>query len=549
MKLEELVMCLQNEADIILSSDAVFTGILDKPISAYIAIVDNKIAAIGSKTEVDPFLGPNTKVYHYGDQLILPGFHDFHLHLMMGTIFENGVDLSEARSEDEAVQMVKRYADDHPDEEWIIGFGWDASYWDGKQLPNRYSLDHVIGDRLVLLNHAEMHYAWVNSKTLAFCNIHRDTENPPYGFINKDENGEPTGILYEKATKLVDRKAFNYSKDKEKQLLEKFLTLSARVGVTSVNDMYGDNNEKYYELFKEFDEKDQLTTRIHIFPSIDFDLEMLKQLHREYASSKLQFSGLKGFIDGVITSRTAYLVGPYADDPETCGELVYSPEEIKQKVIKADKEGFRIRFHAIGDGAVRLALDAFEEAQKVNGERDSRHTIEHVEVIQKDDISRFHELGVIASMQPELMAQSERETYTSLIGQEREPYVFPINTLKSSGVTVGLGTDFPVATLNPLLEIYRAVTRISSDGTPWHEHERISLAEALKDYTKSPAYGTFRENELGTLEVGKLADLVILDRNLFEVPAEEMLISKVKLTIVDGQVVYDCNHTSNKTKS
>ncbi|MFC7395470.1 amidohydrolase [Scopulibacillus cellulosilyticus] len=538
-----------NQADIILSSNAVFTGAGDKPIPASIAIVDNKIAAVGTKEEVEVFKGPDTKIYDYADQLIVPGFHDFHLHLIMGTILENGVNLSEARSEEEAVQMVKQYADERPDEEWIIGVGWDAGYWEGKQLPDKSSLDRVIPDRLVLLYHAEMHYAWVNSKTLAYCNIDRDTENPPYGFINKDDNGEPTGILYEKATRLVDQKAYDFSKDKEKELMEKFLKLSASVGVTSVNDMYGDNNEKYYELFKEFDEKGQLTTRVHIFPSIDFEMERLKQYRKDYASDKLQFSGLKGFIDGVITSRTAYLVGPYADDPETSGELVYTPEEIKKKVVEADKEGFRIRFHAIGDGAVRLALDAFEEAQKANGKRDSRHTIEHVEIIQEDDIPRFSELGVLASMQPELMAQSERKTYTARIGKEKEPFVFPINTLKSTGVTVGLGTDFPVAALNPMLEIYRAVTRISSDGRPWHVHECISLAEALKDYTKSPAYGTFRENELGTLEAGKLADIVVLDRNLFEVRPEEILETKVKLTISDGQVVYDSEHTFEEAKT
>nr|WP_269410016.1 amidohydrolase [Lentibacillus daqui] len=543
-------MSMRNEkkADIILSSNAVFTGTTHKPIPASIAISGNQIVAVGSDKEIEEYRGPNTKMYDYEDQLIVPGFHDFHLHLMSGIVMENGVNLSEARSEEEAVNMVKQYAEQHPDEEWIIGVGWDASYWEQNQLPSRFSLDQAVPDRLVMLNHAELHYAWVNSKTLDFCNINRDTENPPYGFIEKDENGELTGVLYEKAAKLVDDKVFDLSRDKERELLDQFLELAAGVGVTSVNDMYGDGNEKYYELFKEFDEKDRLTTRIHILPSIDFDLEKHKQWRNEFTSDKLRFSGLKGFIDGVVTSRTAYMVGPYADDPDTCGELVYSPEEIKQKVVEADKEGFRVRFHAIGDGAVRLALDTFEAAQKANGKRDSRHTIEHVETIQEDDISRFSELGVLASMQPEHMAQSEREAYTARIGKEKEPYVFPINTLKNAGVKVGLGTDFPVATLNPLLEIYRAVTRVSSNGQPWHVHESISLAEALKDYTKTPAYGTFRENELGTLEVGKLADIVVLDRNLFEVSPEEILETKVNLTIADGQVVYENKYSLKDEK-
>lgn len=530
-----------HKADIILSSNAVFTGLTDKPQSAAIAIIDNKIEAIGSESELESFIGPNTKTYHFDDQLIMPGFHDFHLHIMMGSILENGVHLSEARSEDEAAQMVRQYSESHPEEEWIIGVGWDASYWEDTQQPHHSSLDRVVSDRPVLLYHAEMHYAWVNSKALEMCNINQFTEDPSYGFINRDRNGDPTGILYEEATGLIEQKAFAFSKEKERDLFKKFLKLAAHVGVTSVNDMYGGSvdNDKYYDLFKEFEEKGELTTRIHILPSIDDDLERSKQLRNKYTSDKLQFSGLKGFIDGVITSRTAYLVGPYADDSEVCGELVYSPEVIKRKVVEADKEGFRIRFHAIGDGAVRLALDAFEEAQKVNGKKDIRHTIEHVEIIHPEDIPRLQELDVVASMQPELMAQSERGNYSSLIGKEKEPYVFAVNTLMSTGATVILGTDFPVAPLNPLLEIYRAVTRISSDGRPWHAYEEISLAEALKSYTKSPAYGTFREHELGTLEVGKLADITVLDRNLFEVPPEEILEAKVKLTVSDGNVVYD----------
>ncbi|SDI70044.1 amidohydrolase [Alteribacillus bidgolensis] len=534
-------MSAQKKADIILTGNAVFTGVSNRPSPASIAIVDNKIAGIGAENEMESFIGPNTKSYQFNDHLIMPGFHDFHLHIMMGSILENGVHLSAARSEDEAVQMVSRYSEAHQEEEWIIGVGWDASYWNDKQQPHRSSLDRVVSDRPILLYHAEMHYAWVNSKALEICNINQFTENPSYGYINRDENGIPTGILYEEATGLIEQKAFAFSKEKERDLFKKFLELSAHVGITSVNDMYGGSidNDKYYDLFKEFEEKDELTTRIHILPSIDKDLESAKQLRNKYTSDKLQFSGLKGFIDGVITSRTAYLVGPYADDSETCGELVYSPEVIKNKVVEADREGFRIRFHAIGDGAVRLALDAFEEAQKANGKKDIRHTIEHVEVIHPEDIFRFQELDVIASMQPELMAQSERENYASLIGKEKEPFVFPVNTLMGTGATVTLGTDFPVAPLNPLLEIYRAVTRMSSDGRPWHAYEGISLAEALKGYTMSPAYGTFREHELGTLEIGKLADITVLDRNLFEVPVEEIRDAKVRLTMVDGKVVYD----------
>lgn len=225
-------------------------------------------------------------------------------------------------------------------------------------------------------------------------------------------------------------------------------------------------------------------------------------------------------------------------------ESSFPPETIKKWVADADKDGFSIRFHAIGDGAVRLALDSYEEAQKTNGKRDSRHSVEHIEVIHPDDIHRFKELGVTASMQPDHFAMSERGVYTERIGTEREKYVFSINTLQEAGARLAFGTDFPIDTLDPLLQIYRAVTRIDSSGkTVWHPHERITLAEALKAYTAGSAYGSFREKELGTLEAGKLADIVVLERNLFEIPVEEIPDTKVLLTIVDGKVVFD--HTKS----
>ncbi|WP_235842015.1 amidohydrolase [Neobacillus fumarioli] len=314
-------------------------------------------------------------------------------------------------------------------------------------------------------------------------------------------------------------------------------------GVTSVHDLFATESMEIlndYDVFKEFEDKGKLTTRVHLWPQLNGDLERVKHLRDTYQSDKLHVSGLKQFIDGVITARTAYLLEPYADQPDTQGETTYSPETLKKQVVDADKEGFSIRFHAIGDGAIRLALDAYEQAQKINGKRDSRHSVEHVEVIHPDDIHRFKELGVTVSMQPDHFAMSERGVYTERIGYEREKHVFAIHTLKETGANLAFGTDFPIDILNPLLQIYRAVTRIDSSGkNVSHPHERITLADALKAYTSGSAYGTFREHELGTLEVGKLADIAVLERNLFDIPVEEIQKTKVQLTIVDGNVVFD----------
>ncbi|USK67894.1 amidohydrolase [Peribacillus frigoritolerans] len=530
----------QQLADVIISSNTVFTGLSDQPEPASIAIKDNKIVAIGTEEEIKHCAGEHTKIYQFKDQLIMPGFHDFHLHIMQGAVALNSVNLFAARSEDEALEMIGEFAESKPENQWVIGFTWDAGYWDTQQLPTRHSLDHILPDRPALMFHAEGHYAWVNTKALEIANITRHSENPFYGIIGKDENGEPNGILYEKAMDAVIRHAFNFSNSQKNEIFSNFLAQAASLGVTAVNDLHGLKTIESLDVFKEFEDNGKLTTRIHLWPALNGDLGHSKQLRETYQSDKLRVSGLKQFIDGVITARTAYLLEPYADQPETRGETSFPPETIKKWVVAADKEGFSIRFHAIGDGAIRLALDAYEKAQKTNGKRDSRHSVEHIEVIHPDDIHRFSELGVTVSMQPDHLAMSERGVYTEQIGAEREKYVFSINTLQKTGAKLAFGTDFPIDILNPLLQIYRAVTRIDSSGkTVWLPHECITLAEALKAYTSGPAYGTFREQELGTLEAGKLADIIVLERNLFEVLVEEIPDIKVLLTIVDGQVVYD----------
>lgn len=532
------------KADVVLSGNNVFTGTSDFPEPAFIAVTDNKITAIGSEAEISSYIGKDTKIYQYDNQLIMPGFHDFHVHVLLGSIVLDSVDLSAAQSEEEAAEVVYQFANQRPEDEWIIGFCWDNANWENTHLPSRESLDRLLPDRPVILIHVEVHYAWVNSKALEVMGIDHNTPNPAFGEIAKDKNGEITGILYEKAMDLVYKGAYDFSREKKASMLKKFFDMAAEYGVTSVHDMYAPPNDMLddFELFQTMEQSGELTTRIHLVPALSGDLEKARKWRDTYTSDMLQFSGLKLFIDGVLTGYTAYLLEPYSDKPETRGSTSISPEQLKEWVTQADQEGFKIRIHAIGDGGVRLVLDAFEEAQKVNGVRDSRHTIEHVESIHPDDIDRFNELGVIASMQPQHLALIDQEVYASRLGKERNYFTFPINTLKRSGTKLAFGSDFPVTTLNPMPEIYRAVTRVDHTGSPenaWNIHESISLAEALKAYTQGPAYGSFREHELGTLEAGKLADIVVLDQNLFDIPEEKILNTKVQLTMVNGKIVFE----------
>ncbi|WP_134704333.1 amidohydrolase [Ammoniphilus sp. YIM 78166] len=538
-------MQTHRKADLILSGNAVFTGLTDTPHPAAIAIVENKIAAIGSKRDMEPFIGEQTKVYEFGEELIMPGFHDFHLHIMFGALSIGSVNLFEARSAQEVAEMVETFATNHPDEEWIIGMQWDAGYWENDEKPHYKILDSRISDRPVILFHAEGHYTWVNRKALELAGITEEIQDPEFGRFERDEKGALTGLLYELAQQPVLEKALQLSQTKKESILRTFLQLTAQYGVTSVNELYAplDNFIQDFELYKKFEDEGKLTTRIHITPELDGDLEKAQSLRLQYQSKSLQFSGLKQFIDGTVTGHTAYFLSPYTDEPDHGGHAAIERNVFIDRVVQADKLGFRVRIHAIGDAGVRLTLDAFEEAARQNGKRDSRHTVEHIEVIHPSDINRFAALGVSVSMQPDHMAASSRDVYTSIIGPDREKNVFLTKSLLDSGAHLALGTDFPIAiSMNPMRQLYTAITRVDNSGNPestWLPEQKITLAEALRAYTIGSAYGSFREDELGTIEEGKLADVIVLDRNLFTVPPEEWLEVKVKLTMGDGKIIFE----------
>ncbi|WP_257351066.1 amidohydrolase [Pseudalkalibacillus decolorationis] len=538
---------MSNRADFVLSSNTVFTGLDNEPKPASIAISGNQILAIGDDQDVAPFIDSDTKTYQFNNQLIMAGFHDFHIHLMLSCMYEDGVILDSAASEEEAAEMVREFAASRPEDPWILGYRWYHVHWKNKKLPHRYTLDRLIPDRPVFLFNSECHGAWVNSKALEMLHINRDTPDPPFGEIHRDANGEPTGFLYEAAMGLA-KEVLEIPKSRRNKLFESFLSKAASYGITSVSDFFPlpDIDLGDLELYRQFEMNGKLTTRINFLTALNGNLDEPRRLRNTYKSDKLRFSGLKQFLDGVPITHTAYLVDPYSDNPNTRGYTLIPSDVAKQWVTEADQAGFRVRLHACGDGAVRLGLDCVEAAFKENGVRDARHTIEHVEVIHPDDIDRFKKLGIIASMQPEHMAVGESfidNPYHSRLGKERDHLTWPIKTLLDNGAQVAFSTDYPIVQFNPMAEIYRAVTRLHDDGRPeggWNPQERISMAEALRAYTCCPAYGVFSEEKLGTLERGKLADIVVLDRNIFELSSpEELWDTKVKLTIMDGEVVYE----------
>lgn len=542
MKLNEKERLMMEIADKIISSEAVFTGLENEARPAALAIKGNKILAVGAKEEILSYIGPETREYHFGNQLIMPGFHDAHLHLMLGSLFTHAsVDLSDARSSEEVAILVKQFADERPEDEWILGYGWDQTKWGVKEFPNRFLLDKAIHDRPVILFHAEGHYTWVNSKALQVSGVTKKTTNPDYGVIEKDNEGELTGILIETATNLVADIALALPEEKQRELFEAFLKQAARLGVTSVNDLYASSFDrlKNLNMYHEYDKAGKLTTRIHLYPALSGNIEEAKVMRDKYRSEKLKFTGLKQFIDGVVTGHTAYMLDPYLDRPKTKGDPAFPEETIRNWVLTADREGFQIRFHAIGDGAVRLGLDLFEEAQRINGIRDSRHALEHIEVIHPTDIPRFKEIGVIPSVQPSHLALMPKESHTLRVGKEKDPYTYLCRTLKDAVDHIAFGTDYPITTLNPFKEIYYAVTRVDFTGeSKWNKKEQVTLADAIRAYTQGAAYSSFRENELGTLEKGKLADIIVLDCNLFDISVDQIPTIQVELTMMDGKVIY-----------
>jgi predicted amidohydrolase YtcJ len=544
------------KASLVIKSNAVFTGLNDDVFCGGIAIWENKIVAVGGDSEIAEWISADTEVLEYGDQLIMPGFIDAHMHFFTGAFVNSEymlMDLFEAHSEEECVKMVEAFAKEHPDFVAITGMGWFPAFWeDHDAMPHCRSLDAVVSDRPVYLLSADCHTFWLNSKALEICGITKDT-TVSFGKIGKDENGGLNGLLFEiEACTPANERAFVLSDDKMKELQKKFYFDIAKNGITSTTNMSVnpilEDSFKEYEVAAALEKEGELTVRLHLYPSLGLDTnyEKVRSLREKYSSEKLRVSGLKQFVDGVTSTYTAYMLEPYSDNPETVGFSNYPAELYENCIIAANKEGFGVRLHCIGDAAVRLALDGFEKSNQQNDNGKLKNTIEHIESIHADDIPRFAQLGVVASMQPIHLPLDVNEK-VSRIGEERCQYEWPFKTMLENNATLAFGTDFPVAGINPFPNIYAAVTRCDERGELFgtNPQERISLAETLKAYTYGSACAINREKELGTLEAGKLADIIVLDKNIFAGPKEEILNASVKLTIMDGQIVFKDVSTNN----
>lgn len=538
-------------ADMVLKSNAIFTGLTDHPFSGGVAVKGNQIIAVGNDSEIDALTGDCTTVYLYEDQLIMPGFIDAHVHFFLGTLAASEhmeTRISESTSEEECIRMMMDYAELHPDEPRICGMGWFPANWNDAPLPTKDSLDCVFPDKPVYLVCADAHTAWLNSKALEECGITSKT-TIECGEVCKYESGEPSGILKEMASFIAFGKMLNLPYEVIKEIQKSFLKEVAQNGVTCISDMsayeLNDETRNLYQAGKELEREGKLDVRLHFYPSLvsdDFTETMCYK--NEFDTEKVKISGVKGFVDGVTSTYTGFLLETYEDNAGVFGSPNYPKSIYEKYVIEANKAGLGVRLHCIADGSVRLALDVFEAANRENNNignhKGIRNSIEHCENIHPDDIKRFSDLGVVASMQPYHLTLDNNEKIGRL-GLVRCRYEWPHRSLLDTGARLAFGTDYPVVGFNPFPSIYAAVTRCDDKGRPTgvNPEERISLAEALKAYTAGSAYTYGRENELGTLECGKMADIVVVDKNLFAIPEAEIKNCSVKMTIMDGKIVYE----------
>jgi predicted amidohydrolase YtcJ len=559
--------------DLILTNGDIYTGDPSHPRVQALAARGEVILARGSNEEIALLKNSKTRVIDLHGQFAMPGFNDAHVHLVSAGFAKLTVNLEGAKSLQEMQARIRASLSNFKPNEWIRGRGWDHTLWPDKRFPTRADLDAVSRDHPMFFSRVDGHVAVANSRALEIAGITRATPDPQGGkFIRDPATGEPNGMLEEdSAMSRVVRLIPPFNADQRRRAIELALAEASSYGVTSIQDNSEENPFRLYEEFRDgrsrdgkpapdapaladlriyrsLHEEGKLPLRIAEWLPFNAPLATLEEYRRAYGTTDpwIKTGTLKEFLDGSLGSRTAAMLDPYSDEPSSSGILRVDPAQLKQMAVARDAAGFQIAFHAIGDRANRLALDTFAAVSEANGPRDRRDRIEHAQIIALNDIPRFAQLSVIASMQPCHLLDDERWA-ESRVGSERVKGGYAWNTLEKSGAHLAFGTDYPVESVNPLRGLYACATRELPGGGPpggWQPQEKLPIETCIREYTQGPAYAEFEENRKGKLAPGMFADIVVFPKDITRLPPRDLINAKVSMTITGGSIVYDAAQRS-----
>ena len=557
------------KADMVLTNGVVYTVDDNDTIAEAVAIKDGKIIFVGSSNDAKAYIGTDTEVVDLEGKMVLPGMIDTHIHAPGTALTElYNINLHGILTEKETMKAIEQFIQEHPDLDMYYGSGFSVGAFSGEEVsmgPRKERLDAICPDKPVIISSYDGHTTWVNSKALEMFGIDKNTPNPPGGVIEKDpKTGEPWGTLKEAAEQLIPAQQFTF--EQQVEALKLFQENLHRLGYTSILSISG-GSPVPFDAYKALEEQGELKLRVRGSMTMDPEqdpapqIEELKRLRDTYNSDLMKVTTAKYFADGVVEGVTAYLLEPYEAEAgkgkDYRGEFLWDMDRLKKAFRMTNSEGFQIHVHSIGDAATRNVLDAMEYAKAHAPKGDYRNTITHLQLVAPEDILRFRELGVVAATQPywHLKEPDWWEVVDYPFLGERAEYEYPLQSFIKEGVIVTASSDHPVTTPpNPFWAIEAGVTRNLNnaehygvediqhmDDPKWllNKEERASLKDMIKSFTRNGAYATFQENEVGTIEEGKYADLIVLDQNLFEI--DPIHIDKVKVlkTIFNGEIVYD----------
>ena len=537
-------------ADLIIINAKVWTVDKTNPNAQAVAVLGERIVAVGANADVQAWKGSTTKVVDAAGKLLLPGFNDSHVHFIDGGMQLDAVQLNDATSAEEFTRRIAAQSRKLGKSEWMLGGDWDETKWTPPQLPTKELIDAATGDKPVFISRYDGHMALANSAALKLAGVTSKTPDPPGGVIVRDVQGNPTGALKDAAMDFVDKVIPPPSHEQRLHAARRALAHAAALGVTSVQHM----NPEFADIavYNELLERGELTSRVYAAPLITQVDDLTKVgVRHAFGGPYLRIGALKGYADGSLGSRTAYFFEGFDDQPNNHGILSDEMQPLslmRDRMMRADAAGLQLCTHAIGDQGISIILDFYEEITKAHGEADRRFRIEHAQHMAAKDFDRFAQSHVVASMQP-YHAIDDGRWAEARIGHDRASRTYAFRTFLNHGVRLAFGTDWSVAPLNPLLGLYAAVTRATLDGknpNGWFPEQKLTVAEAVEAYTMGSAYAEFQDKEKGSITPGKLADMVLLSEDIFAIPPDKIGEVRVLKTFVGGKVTWDANsHKGN----